>query len=569
MLQSRIPISILTLFFTVLMAAPQSQATKRANLSVAPYNFCELTDQKVHCWGQTGEFRNANYRTEDPSTTNIIHLGNNLCRVSNRSVICNDVPIFSGFSNIKAFSSFEDKFCIITNTGLQCHGSFRFDWQTFAFTLDSPIDVAVGDAHLCVIDGPNVKCVGEKFTWRDLGQDTPPKRRFTNPRQITAGRLHTCLLNNSEVICWGDNRSGKLSPPDSTEFIQKISSGHNHTCFMTDKDISCWGENYADRLAVPDLKGPKELVTGSDTSCARDEEGIKCWGRNSTEFAISIAPTSSPAQSIHLGEGFSCLFNISSEGLCWGDTRFQLTSIPDIDEIQAGRHFVCIRQGHFIECHNNNSEVTGIERNAPFNSTGKLFAGENFACALFEGKAECWGENQNKQLYVPVDLTNIQSLALGGVHGCALTEDNKVRCWGAYTCDSRKRPCWGYNQMGELDVPANLSMVKQVVAGTAHTCALDENGVQCWGDNYWGQTDVPEDLGEVQSIYAKGELTCAMNGRQLKCWGNTYGFINQIELEADERFALGYGQYCTFGSAKGVQCWGDNRRAQCIAPQIM
>lgn len=560
---------VLAVAFIIMILSPMVSATKSAELSVGRSSFCELTQQKIHCWGQPGEFRKTQYRTEDASTSNILSFKGDVCRISNRNVICNEVPIFTEIDNIKAFSSFEDKICILSNTGLKCHGSFQFDWQSFAFTLDSPTDVAVGEAHICVIDGTNVECIGEKFTWRDLGQDTPPKRRFENPRQIVAGRFHTCLLNRNEIICWGDDRSGKLSPFQTSEFIQKISSGHNHSCLMTDKDVFCWGEAYSDRLAVPDLVSPKDLVAGPDTSCVRDNEGIKCWGRSSSEFAISIAPKSSPPKSIHLGEGFSCLKNTSNQGLCWGDTRFQLTMIPNIDEVQAGRNFVCTRQDHYIECHSNLSNSTIIERNAPMNSTGQLFAGENFACSLYQGKAQCWGENQNRQLHIPPEIKSIKTMALGGVHACAITDQGKVQCWGAYTCDSRKRPCWGYNHLGELDVPNGLSGVKQIVAGTAHTCALDENGVHCWGDDLWTQTKVPDDLGQVQEIFAKGELSCALSDREVRCWGKTYESFEKIELNEDEKFTMGYGQFCTYGELSGVHCWGDNSRAQCIAPQII
>ena len=55
--------------------------------------------------------------------------------------------------------------------------------------------------------------------------------------------------------------------------------------------------------------------------------------------------------------------------------------------------------------------------------------------------------------------------------------------------------CWGDNDDGESDVPADLGSVVGVAAGDQHTCAIEESGqLKCWGYNYRGQTNVPADL---------------------------------------------------------------------------
>ena len=37
----------------------------------------------------------------------------------------------------------------------------------------------------------------------------------------------------------------------------------------------------------------------------------------------------------------------------------------------------------------------------------------------------------------------------------------------------------------------SLSNPTQVVVGTGHTCAVDDNGITCWGRNAEGETSVP------------------------------------------------------------------------------
>jgi alpha-tubulin suppressor-like RCC1 family protein len=113
------------------------------------------------------------------------------------------------------------------------------------------------------------------------------------------------------------------------------------------------------------------------------------------------------------------------------------------------------------------------------------------------GGLRCWGYNGHGQLgdgttveaLVPpvVDaLTDVQSVAVGQNHTCALTKSGGVRCWG-------------YNQFGQLgdgsynsrqSPPQNdvLTGVSGLSTGRNHTCAvMATGGVRCWGDNSEGQ----------------------------------------------------------------------------------
>ena len=89
------------------------------------------------------------------------------------------------------------------------------------------------------------------------------------------------------------------------------------------------------------------------------------------------------------------------------------------------------------------------------------------------------------------------SLVLGITHSVYATSPEYywVSAGEQHTCalDDNGVTCWGYNGMGQTDVPA-LSNPTQVSLGGSHTCALDDNGVTCWGSNNYGQTDVPTSL---------------------------------------------------------------------------
>ena len=82
------------------------------------------------------------------------------------------------------------------------------------------------------------------------------------------------------------------------------------------------------------------------------------------------------------------------------------------------------------------------------------------------------------------DLSNnIVKVAAGGYHTVALKNDGTVACWGN-------------NNSGQCNTPANLGPVTAIAAGYYHTVALKNDGtVACWGDNNYGQCNTPANLG--------------------------------------------------------------------------
>jgi alpha-tubulin suppressor-like RCC1 family protein len=153
-------------------------------------------------------------------------------------------------------------------------------------------------------------------------------------------------------------------------------------------------------------------------------------------------------------------------------------------------------------------------------------------------------------------------VAAGGNHTCALMEKRGVRCWGNGA--TGYHGSWGeiseatLQRLGDVGIGAP---VKQIVAGSAHTCALLVSGdVKCWGKNDGGQlgypgikeVDMPAEVGSVRiggrvaRLAAGAEQTCALleTGR-LRCWGsNRFG-------------QLGYGHKKDIGDDETPESAGD------------
>ena len=105
---------------------------------------------------------------------------------------------------------------------------------------------------------------------------------------------------------------------------------------------------------------------------------------------------------------------------------------------------------------------------------------------------------------------------VGGWHTCQLNNDD-----GSIQCVGR-------NDSGQTDVPSGQYL--SVDAGREHTCAVtSENRLRCWGEDALGQSSPPggSDYSEVSSN-AFANFNCALTDeRKVRCWGdNRYGQTN-------------------------------------------
>ncbi len=144
-----------------------------------------------------------------------------------------------------------------------------------------------------------------------------------------------------------------------------------------------------------------------------------------------------------------------------------------------------------------------------------------------------------------------QQIDLGIAHGCGLTVDGRIVCWGA-------------NDNGETEPPAGT--FTRIALGFGHGCALrSDQTVACWGLNADGQATPP--TGTFSAIDAGGQHTCAIrtNG-EVRCWGSTEHGQSTPPAGAFARVSAGMLHTCGITTTDAIRCWGSNNGGQLDVP---
>ena len=164
--------------------------------------------------------------------------------------------------------------------------------------------IAVGANHSCaLLDNATLKCWGRNSLGQlgysdtttrgdnanEMGDSLPAVAFATGrtPTAVVAGAQHTCaLLDNAQMVCWGDNDYGQLGQGSMTAIgnrtaatvantptinvgtgrsVVAMSAGDLHTCaLLDDAHVKCWGMSSNGRLGTGDTddRGDDPLEMG-------------------------------------------------------------------------------------------------------------------------------------------------------------------------------------------------------------------------------------------------------------------------------------------------------------------
>ena len=254
---------------------------------------------------------------------------------------------------------------------------------------------------------------------------------------------------------------------------------------------------------------------------------------------------------------------------------------------------------------------------AALTGVAQLEAGDDHTCVVLTSQeARCWGYGGWRQLGNGLGSSpGIPNAVLNSTGTAPMTGITQVSAGSSHTCArlaNGKARCWGYNQDGELGVgdqatrtfpvtvkgvggTGRLTDVAEVSSGWNHTCARVGGGeVRCWGANNQGQigddtislrssaTVVlaptgPGPLTGATQIATGVYISCArLNTGQAVCWGNNGNYqlgdgtnaqrrrpvfvrnpANTGPLTGVRRIAVGDYYACALLTTGQARCWGN------------
>ncbi len=236
--------------------------------------------------------------------------------------------------------------------------------------MDHPVELALGRQHTCArLRDRTVVCLGDNG-WGQLGDGTLDPRTgpvavqgLEDVTAISAGRDHTCALTaTGGVSCWGSavdgqlgdaaaNRSSSGAPVAIEEVpadVSAISAGGLHSCLLADGAVYCWGANDAHQMGnarggeqddralrpvrVLDIDGIQQIAAGGRHTCALAADGqVFCWGANhfgqlgdgSTQGRDRPALVRGLEGAVQISAGTrqTCARRGDGSTVCWGANR--------------------------------------------------------------------------------------------------------------------------------------------------------------------------------------------------------------------------------------------------------
>lgn len=242
---------------------------------------------------------------------------------------------------------------------------------------------------------------------------------------VAAGLNSSLLLHsNGNVTALGTSYSGPPMPTDLTNVVAVSGSAAHNLVLRSDSTVSAWGEGFPKAFVPAGISNVVAVRTGFEHSLVLKSDGtVDGWGGywGSTNDGPHVVPASvTNAVAIAAGGGMSLALNQDGTVVTWGgfSVPTDLTNVAAI--AVGGYHALALR------------------------SNGTVVA---------------WGDNSVGQSEVPPDLTNAVAIAAGWYHSLALTAEGKV-------------VAWGYNHGGQLNIPAGLSNVVAIAAGYTHSLAV-------------------------------------------------------------------------------------------------
>ncbi|UXR63830.1 RTX toxin [Bdellovibrio bacteriovorus] len=323
----------------------------------------------------------------------------------------------------------------------------------------------------------------------------------------------------------------------------------------TDAPAAVLGINYQTQYFIADdemnLKASALSISRGHQCAIMEDTSLRCWGGNmsrqvtgaNTDFQDIAVPVTIAGvagfRSVATGEAHTCAVSLDNRLFCWGNT----------DDGQVG-----------------GGSSSGTQSSPLHIDTGTTYlsvvSGDLHTCALTtDNKIKCWGRNDYGQLGLgdttertsPTDTDNASSykyLTAGSRSTCAIRMDDKLFCWG-YNANYQL----GDGSATAKNLPAAIDATesyKMVAVGSKHGCAITlTDNMKCWGTNNYGQV---------------GDNSLTTRSQPVAVYGG--GLYKFISVNDDSTNSTARGFTCAITTADVLQCWGANMMMQVADPSL-
>ena len=271
-------------------------AVVKRPIDIVDRRTCAIEGNDVVCWYASYEEREV-FLEALANPVSVAADWYNVCAIDDTGIVCaeDDGRSWSGLANPVDIANGTYYGCAIDafagEESVNCWGSDRQGNGmkiTLPFPVNDPKEISIGRLHGCLIDEEQVKC-----WWRDentseiFALDVPAG--IVNPEGIDSQDAQSCVLSDNGPVCWSYSSytyEFELQEiPPAVESPDAIAAGAHHACVIDSNDVKCWGTNISGETTVPEgLLNPRYVEAGYIHTCAIDDLGIVCWGDPDTNF---------------------------------------------------------------------------------------------------------------------------------------------------------------------------------------------------------------------------------------------------------------------------------------------
>ena len=341
-------------------------------------------------------------------------------------------------------------------------------------------------------------------------------------QKSASGTYRTCAIITDNIWCWGRNRFGQLgngkasgvgesnptavSPYDSKipvkvrkdqdvlagKRVDDIFTAQFHSCVLAEGAVYCWGYN-----------GDGQLGNGNNGERSYSSVPVKVGGVLENKTVTAIGGSGNVSCAIAEGKIY-----------CWGENYQGALGIGGGNNNYNTPQLIT------------GGIMRGVRSDLPTNYTAISLSTSGSRsrnmCAVADGKAYCWGQNNAGQLGVGyTSTTSMVPLAVVGLNGLTVTSISQD----------------GYFRLNASTPPES---------SYSHTCALASNVAYCWGNNSDGQVGIPNGWSGSTRLLTPARVNLPR------------------EIMGDSIISIEVGLYhtCFLSSSKKVYCMGINESGQ-------